>query len=476
MTRQLTGSVIAIGLGLIAIGLLINLIGHRAAPIVLAQPERPAAASTANVLINPGFEDGYYVPDPTRNSVRVPTGWHIRWYEDMSASGYAFMQPETSVVNPVWPYCCADNYPPRIHGGDHAFESGKQWSPQDVTLYQSVGNVPIGAVVTASAWTAAWVSSCNPTPKDKPPEMALSLLAPNADDATNCAPGYWPVESNHMLVGIDPTGGTNPRAASVVWNRASANPAWWGPYDYYSNTLPAVATAQANTVTMFIRAVTISPARFNAIYMDDASLSYLPVSASTEVEGQWPLPVTATVSVRAPVSLTDVIASVDTGEPIEWVDTTEEGGAWLSRWRFAPRLAGRHAVTLSAAELAAPIVQAVDVPVIPATVRQDQLLPTGEVTDTPPVWITLTLHSPVTLSEPTAVLTNPLGGPLSITLNTTELLDSGVDYQWAFTTVITGWHTVSLSATEFTHPYPRLIFVANTRVFLPIVLRNFGLP
>jgi hypothetical protein len=475
--RRLTGSAVSIGLGIVAIGLLIDLIGRSGAPIAHAQPDRPVVATPINRLVNPDLEDGYYVPDPTRNSIHVPNGWRFRWYEDMSPSGYAFMQPETNILDPVWPDCCADNYPPRIHSGQHAFESGKQWAPEDVTLYQSVGNVPIGAVVTASAWVHAWVTSCNPNPKNKPPEMALSLLSPNADDATNCAPGYWPIESNHMLVGIDPGGGTDPRAASVVWNWDASNPPWWGPYDYYSSTMPALAVAQAHTVTMFIRAVTISPARYNAIYMDDASLEYsYPISASAQVEGLWPLPITATLSVQSPVSLTQVTVSVDSGEPIEWVDTISVNAASLARWRFAPVWPGTHILTLNAAELVAPIVQTMNVPIIPTDVQQDQLLPQGEVTGTAPVWITLTLHSPITLSEPTATLTDPLGLPLSITLNYSEFLDPIVNYHWSFTTAITGWHTVSLSTTEFTQPLTRSILAANARVYLPVSARNFSAP
>ncbi|MBP7687701.1 MAG: hypothetical protein KA765_07330 [Thermoflexales bacterium] len=480
--RRLLGSVLSIGLGLIAIGVLIDLIGRQAAPIVLAHPDRPGAAHAANLLINPGFEDGFYYY-PGRDSIRVPNGWQIRWYTDTAPvpdwgtpEQFRFYQPETNVISVTeWPYCCASNMPPRIHSGQHAVESGKRYGNQDVSFYQSVSNIPIGAVVTASAWLQAWVSSCNPFPTDgsMTPDMALSLQGPNDAD---CPAGFWADDSNHMLVGIDPTGGTEPRAPTVVWNWDEANP-WWGPYDYYSSTVPVVTVAQAHTVTLFLRAVTIMPAKFNAAYFDDASLEYsFPISFSAAVEGQWPLPVTATLAVQTPVSLTQVTATVDSGEPIEWVDTTETNATSFAHWRFVPQQAGRHIVTLSAAELAAPIVQTVDVPVIPLTIQQDQLLLTGEVTDTQPVWITLTLHSPITLSEPTATLTDPLGLPLSITLNFSEFLDPIIDYQWSFTTAITGWHTVSLSATEFTQPLTRSILAANARVYLPISMRNFSAP
>ena len=485
--RRLTGGVISIGLGLIAIGLLIDLIGRSAAPIVRAdwsaQPDRSGAVPLAtaiagNLLINPDFEDGFYLY-PGLNSLRVPNGWHIRWYTDTAPvppwgtpDQFKYFQPETNLIDALeWPYCCAFNLPTRIHAGRYAVESGKRFGNQDVSFYQSVGGLPIGAVVTASAWLHAWVSSCNPFPTDgsPPPDMALSL---QGDNGSGCPDGYWAEDSNHMLVGIDPTGGTEPRASTVVWNWNEANPPWWGPYDFYSSTVPAVAVAQAHTVTVFLRAVTIMPAKFNTAYFDDASLMYsFPISTGTAVEGQWPLPVTATMSVQTPISLTQVTVSVDSDEPIEWVDTTQVDAAWLMRWRFSPLMAGGHVITLTAAELVTPIVQVVNVPVMQLDVQQDQLLPQGAVTETAPIWIALTLHSPITLSEPTATLIDPVGLPLSITLNYSEFLDPIVDYQWAFTAAITGWHTVSVSATEFTQPLTRSILAASARVYLPVFVR-----
>jgi hypothetical protein len=483
--RRLTGSTLAIGLGIAAIGLSIDLIGLTAAPSVLAESERPGAAQSANVLINPGFEDGFYLPVPSQDSVRVPNGWHIRWYTDSAPvppdgnpQNYLFRQPETSLINIAdWPYCCAINFPPRIHSGRYALASGKQWSPQDVSFYQTVGNVPIGAVVTASAWLHAWTSSCNPTPQNAPAEPALSLLGPNTDDEFNCRPGFWPIDTNHMLVGIDPTGGIEPRAASVVWNWHEADPAWWGPYDYYSSTVPAVAVAQAHTVTMFLRAVTIQPVRYHDVYFDDASLTYsFPVSAGAEVDGQWPLPVVVTLSVQSPVSLTHVTVSVDSGEPIEWVDTTPVKAASLARWHFAPVWPGLHTVTLTAAELATPLVQTVNVPVLYSEIQQHRLLPHGESTLIEPVWITLTLRSPITLSAPTVTLTDSLGAPLSITLKDSEFLNPGVNYRWSFATALAGLHTINISATEFTQPFSRSILVAAARVYLPVAVRNFSAP
>ncbi len=477
---RLHNFIIAIGAGGLVVLVLAGIVGQSVPAPVSAKPDRPLtlyAPHATNLLVNPDFEDGYYIPDPTKNSIRIPNGWQIKWYTDVSSSGFAFLQPETSVLNWVWPNCCADNYPPRIHSGQHAFESGKQWGPQDVTLYQTVGNIPIGAVVTASAWVHAWVSSCNPNPNGKPPEMALSLLAPNADDASNCAPGYWPIDSNFIQVGIDPYGGTGVRKASVVWNRNQAAQPWWGPYDYYSSTISAVAVAQAHTVTMFIRGVTVQPAKFNTVYFDDASLAYsFPFTSSTQVDGEWPLPVTATLRVQSPVSMTQVTVSVDTGEPIEWVSTTPITEGYLSEWRFNPQQPGSHTITLNASELPQPIQQTVNVPQVQSAFRQDRLFPLDAITLTEPIEITFTLYSPITLTEPTATLTDPLGLPLTVTLLGFETVTPTFNYQWLFTPTLTGTHTLAVSATEFTQPLIQSTVAAANRLYLPLILRNVSAP
>lgn len=436
--------------------------------------------ASGNLLNNADFENGWYQPYAEHNSIRVPVGWNIRWYTDMAISGYPFGQPETSVLDPVWPNCCADNYPPRIHSGDHAFESGKQWSPQDVSLYQSVGGIPIGAEVIGSAWLHAWVSSCNPNPKDKPPEMALSLLGPNTDDESNCLPGFWDINSSHLQVGIDPWGGTNPRSAQVVWNWYGDNPPWWGPYDYYSNTVPVTAVAQAHTVTLFLRGVTISPPRFNAIYMDTASLIYRTTATlDTVAEPWWPLPsrVTVTLHVPAPLTGVDISATGPTGVsvPVSFLGTEGETPDVTLRWTFQTDVPGRYTLGLNAAELTAPLVKTIEVTSLPWGATQNRLMPRDPISSTEmitePVVISLTLHTPRVVAEPTAALVDPLGEPLTITFVSAVTTTSGLDYGWIFTPVLTGAHTIVLGSLDFIKPYTLTAVAATDWVFLPIVAR-----
>ncbi|HEY4721563.1 MAG TPA: hypothetical protein VII92_06925, partial [Anaerolineae bacterium] len=322
-------------------------------------------------------------------------------------------------------------------------------------------------------WMAAWVTSCNPNPKNAPAEMALSLLS---DNASGCQPGAWPIESNHMLVGIDPYGGTDPRASTVVWNWNEANPPWWGPYDYYSSTIPAVAVAQAHTVTMFMRGVTVQPARYNAVYFDTASLIYtFPISVSVTQNQGWPLPVTVTIDVQTPVSLTQVTATVidpnGLSLPITWTATTSGTSSYHSLWQFNPIVADRHVLTLTAFELTSPLLQQIDVQPLASAYYQDRLLTPGS----SPL-ITFTLYSPVSLTTFTTVMTDSLGMTLPMTLTSSSFISPTFAWQWQLAPAITGTHTLHLTADQFTQPWLQSILVASDRVYLPLILQNFAAP
>jgi hypothetical protein len=470
MNAQALRLSVVVGLVAISIGLAMLI----AAPIALSDPidAKPAAPTimitTSNLLINPDFENGYY-SYPGHNSIRVPNGWGFAWYTDTPSFGNhsPFMQPEVSVLNCVWPNCNALNYPPRINTGQHAVESGKRWANQDVSLYQSVGNVPIGALVFADAWMAAWVSSCNPNVEPFP--MALSLLSDNASD---CQPGAWPLDSNHMMIGIDPYGGTDPRAATVVWNWDAASPPWWGPYDYYSATVPAVAVAQAQTVTMFMRGVTVQPAKFNTVYFDTASLTYtFPLAWQIDQGPAWPLTTAITIGLQTPVSLTNVSAVLQDpiGQlaPIDYLGVTTMPSRTLS-WRFVPERAGRYRFMLTAQELPDPQVQSIDVPALPFHYEQERLLLTGATT-----LITFGLSSPITLTDLTADVVDAQNASLSTTLVYSKFQAERYDVDWQFTAETPGVYTVTLNAAEFMDPFLQRIVAASARVCLPLVLRYF---
>jgi hypothetical protein len=436
-------------------------------PRALSRPIASAAAAGTNLLINPDFEDGYYFY-PGHNSIRVPNGWGFVWYTDTPpySGALPFNQPEVSVLDCVWPNCNALNYPPRINTGLHAVESGKRWGNQDVTLYQVVGHIPIGALVSAEAWLAAWVSSCDPN--IPPYHLALSLLS---DNASGCNPDEWPLDSNHMMVGIDPYGGIDPRAPSVIWNWDENNPAWWGPYDYYSSTVPAVAVAQAYTVTIFLRGVTVQPAKFNTVYFDTASLTYdFPITWQIDQGYAWPLSSVITIGLQTPVSLTQLSDALQ--NPIGDLVPIDSLGSSVTvpytiGWSFVPALEGTYRFTVTAYELPDPLMQTIVVPALPFNYQQEQLLSPGE-----SVPITFTLASPITLTNVSAWVTDALGLPLTATLVTSDGVGDDYYFVWNFATEASGVHTVTLNADEFMSPLIRFVLAATTRVYLPLVLRG----
>ncbi len=430
---------------------------------------------SGNLLVNPDFEEGFDYPLPCCNNIAVPIGWNVRWYTDTPPGGnelYKFKQPEVKIIDKeVWPFCCQLLLPPRINTGRYAIESFTLFANQDTSFYQQVGDIPIGAVVTASAWVHAWVSSCDPAASITP---VVSLQGPTNE---GCPDNFWPVESNRMLVGIDPHGGVDPRASTVVWNWNPDSPPWWGPYDTYSPTLPAVTTARAHTVTLFLRGVTVNPVKHDNFYFDTTRLTYsFPLSAGVEQDLPWPLPATITIAVQAPVSFTQVNVAVtgpdDSNVPATFAGTTEISPAYLSRWRFSPAVAGEHVFTLAAYELLTPFVQTIGVKSLRVDVEQDRLLPPGSVLLTDSVSITLTLHSPVSLTNVTAVLTNPLGAQAPITLVSAGFVDPTYAFRWRFAPVSAGLHTLHLAASEFTQPLIQAVLAATARVYLPTLAKN----
>ena len=95
--------------------------------------------------------------------------------------------------------------------------------PFDALVYQQVAVTP-GTSYSLSAWM---VSFCGGT-----------------SNPSDCPSGYYIAK----MFGVDPSGGTDPNAASVIWteDRQNFNRARWVNLDL-------VATAQSSTMTVFAR-------------------------------------------------------------------------------------------------------------------------------------------------------------------------------------------------------------------------------
>lgn len=229
-------------------------------------PGRPLAAlSGAPVLQNPGFECkvGYVAQDGIQR--RVPLGWtgvllsgtpqldstRIRWGGGCEGSGFAeHLEGEDSLV-----FVAQDLETPP--------EPGK---PFDAAVYQQVTVGP-GAVYSLSAWM---VSLCG-----------------GSATPTDCPAGKY----MDKLVGIDPTGGTDPLAPTVVWvsDRRNFTESRWV-------NLRLATTAQADRLTVFGRIRSPFQWHGNHAFVDAFSLVRAPTAhfvdspariSDTQARIQW---------------------------------------------------------------------------------------------------------------------------------------------------------------------------------------------
>ena len=153
---------------------------------VSANPDTP-------VLINPGFEcdDGYHPQAGIRGL--IPNGWTAQLLAG---------DPDLVSTRMRFYYVCdhdPDNFVDRLEGYDSFIfaaqdietppEPGK---PFDALIYQQVAVTP-GVAYSLSGWM---VSLCG------------GSAMPN-----DCPPGYYMAK----MIGLDPTGGTDPLAGSVTW-------------------------------------------------------------------------------------------------------------------------------------------------------------------------------------------------------------------------------------------------------------------
>jgi hypothetical protein len=108
-----------------------------------------------------------------------------------------------------------------------------------------------------------------------------------------------------VMVGIDPFGGDDPYAASVVWGDA------YYIYNGFAKELSVETVAQANSVTVFVRSITMYPFKHNDLYIDDIKLEEI---AS---EDCWGKP-------RVQYDRTYVL--IPQGYTAEWAEAAVRGG------------------------------------------------------------------------------------------------------------------------------------------------------
>jgi LysM repeat protein len=237
-------------------------------------PSRPRQEGT-NLLANPGFEadwstessnrvliisDDEGIYETVRGNIFTPPGW-VTWFRhkprDEAAKGWDQPEVTDTVENPD---------PRRTRTGTRAMRMFTFYRRHDGGFYQTVGGLQPGETVQFSAYGEAW--ACNE----------------DNQDATSCGDDWAMI----FKVGIDPTGGTNPFAGSVVWSGDQKSP------DAYSLIGPVTAqVGPAGTVTVFLRSKAKHPYKHMDAYWDDPSLV---VAAPAEPPTSTPLPLPPTAT------------------------------------------------------------------------------------------------------------------------------------------------------------------------------------
>jgi len=281
-----------------------------------------------------------------RGNIFTPPGW-ITWFrhggpvEHDPGNQDGWCQPE---VRDTW----ITGDPVRVHSGQKGILFFTFFRIHDGGLLQQI-TVEAGTGLRLSAWAHAWSNSHDGPHKDDPrwsegEEVGynhfFALEGQSQDDAARNFT-FW--------IGIDPNGGTDPYADTVVWGKGTHI------YNAY-RPLPAVeAVAQGNTVTVFLRSRTLWPFKHNDAYWDDAVLEVVEPAPRTEIAFEPAKPQveeTVEVTVTSTRDHRDVALEVIApgGETVSLAEATleqpREGKAW--RWTFVPAEVGDYRATFSA--------------------------------------------------------------------------------------------------------------------------------
>jgi hypothetical protein len=203
--------------------------------LTLVWPFPAAFAQGGNLLANPGFE-GFYRSFSYGSSVdqlvrefRVADGWNP-WYRP-HADG-----------DPGWRYRRPEYRPASYsYNGSAAQQFFTSFGTHQAGLYQRVNNAVPGQNYRFSIAAYIWSSNHENFYRSENPGEAS------------------------VRVGIDPSGGTNPYAASVVWSPFSTF------YDEW-RMLSVDATAQSRALTVFVWSEQAYPVVHNDVAVDEAYL------------------------------------------------------------------------------------------------------------------------------------------------------------------------------------------------------------
>jgi extradiol dioxygenase family protein len=208
-----------------------------------------------NLLRDPGFEDASMkvVTSSDDALFAVPNAWNGWFTESPRNQGWQNRVPNGTLrINVGHGF---------VRNGDRSMELSRGYATFTAAVYQTV-TVPANSYVRGGAW------------------VVMNISGDNAADGRS-----------HARVGIDPTGGTNPYAPSVIWSANTTNALVSNGW----RELSVTTTAQGTQVTLFLFATQDFPTQGNGVFWDDA---YLRVTGTAPAG--TPIPGTTATAVPPP--------------------------------------------------------------------------------------------------------------------------------------------------------------------------------
>ncbi|MEL6405173.1 MAG: LysM peptidoglycan-binding domain-containing protein [Chloroflexota bacterium] len=191
-----------------------------------------------NLLDNPGFEDSF----SGSGDARVGSSWQSWVADDTNA-------PDFQEAPAYFPASDADDalLIPQVRSGSDAQAIFSFFATHDAGIYQEVSGITEGAELRFSIYGHIFSNtSSNLEQSETPGGVAIR-------------------------VGIDPDGGTDPFADEIVYSE---------PFITYDTFIQynIIATAESDTVTVFVRSTVSEPVQNTIVFLDDAVLNVTPES------------------------------------------------------------------------------------------------------------------------------------------------------------------------------------------------------
>ncbi len=264
-------------------------------PTPTPEPTPTVDPPSRGELKNRGFEADWTAAGPTHRTavyrndgsareenpehIRTPPGW-MTWFRDIPSTWQQLQ----------WHRVLTTEDERRVRSGRSALEIATNYRPYDAGLLQQVDVAPgldvqPGSTVRLTAWAHAWSNnSGGPPGQEDDPGWSEDAGFECFYAAEGTEGLSSDLENFTFRVGIDPTGGVDPDAPTVVWGE--------GVHVYNCfHEVPAVQVeAQSRRVTVFLHSQAQWEFKHNHAYWDDVELSVVDADGG-EDGSDWPYPV-----------------------------------------------------------------------------------------------------------------------------------------------------------------------------------------